>query len=123
MGEVFKRGHYFGIQYVTGPQILLLLLDLQLERIADPFVTALSVCAMYGQPDDAVVRSAVLRGSDEANAEFGVKWHPLEIKYSYSGYDNNRCSLMARGAYDIVKALAQHGPDGIEMIPEGSGAG
>jgi hypothetical protein len=120
MREVFKRGHYFGIQYVTGPQILLLMLDLQSERIADPFVTALSVCQLYGQPDDTVVRSAVLRGSDEANAEFGTKWHPLEIKYSYSGYDNLHCSLMSRGAYDIIKTLAQHGAAAIKVIPERS---
>lgn len=120
MTEVFKRGHYFCVQYITGPQILRLMLDLQSERVADPFVTALSVCEMYGQPEDTVVRSAVLKGSDEANAEFGTNWHPLEIKYSYSGYDNLRCSLMSRGAYDIIKALSQHGADTIEVIPERS---
>jgi len=120
MTEIFKRDHYFCVGYITGPQILLLMLDLQSERITDPFVTALSVCEIYGQPEETVVRSAVLKGSDEANAEFGTNWHPLEIKYSYSGYDNLRCSLFSRGAYDIIKALNQQGADAMEMIPEGS---
>jgi hypothetical protein len=47
------------------------MIDLQHERIADPFVTALNACPIYGRPDDAVVRAAVLRGTDEANAKFG----------------------------------------------------
>jgi hypothetical protein len=112
-----KRGHYFVTQYITGPQSLLLMLDLQPERIADPFVTPLNVCPIYGQPEDIIVRAAVLAGTDEANAEFGTNWHPLEIRYSYSGYDNKRCGLMHWAAYNIVKELAQRGPEGVEVVP------
>ena len=36
MSNRFRRGHYSGTKYVTGPQILLLMLDLQDERIEDP---------------------------------------------------------------------------------------
>jgi hypothetical protein len=111
-----RRGHYFAAQYVTGPQYLYLMLDLQDERVAEPFVTAFNVCTVYGRPDDAVVRAAVLAGTDEANAEFGTSWHPLEIRYSYSGYDNKRCGLMRRAAYDIVTGLAQRGADRFEMV-------
>jgi hypothetical protein len=116
MPGTWKRNHYFVTQFITGPQCLLLMLDLQPERIADPFVTALNVCPIYGQPEDAVVRAAVLAGTDEANAEFGTNWHPLEIRYSYSGYDNNNCRLMGRAAYHIVKELAERRPDGIEVL-------
>jgi hypothetical protein len=84
MPGVVKQGNFFVTQYVTGPQFLRLMLDLQPERIPDPFVTATQVCAIYGRPEDAVVRDAVLRGNDEANAEFGTRWHPLEIRYFYS---------------------------------------
>jgi hypothetical protein len=70
MPGVVKRGHYFVTQYITGPQCQQLTLDFQTERIADPFVTAFSVCPIYSQPEDAVVRAAVLEGTDEANAEF-----------------------------------------------------
>jgi len=114
--SVVKRGHYFLTQIITGPQHLHLMLDLQSERIADPFVTAIAVCPVYGQPKDDVVRAAVLHGTDEANAECGTSRHPLEIRYSYSGYDNQNCRLMRHAAYNIVKALAQSGEDGIEVI-------
>lgn len=117
MPGVVKRGHYFATQYITGPQCLLLMLDLHPERIADPFVTAINVCPIYGQPEDAVVRAAVLAGTDEANTELGASWHPLEIRYSYSGYDNKQCRLMHWAAYNIVKELAQRGPDGIDVVP------
>ena len=40
MSVVLRRGHYYVTQYVTGPQYLVLMLDLQPERIDDPFVTA-----------------------------------------------------------------------------------
>ena len=116
MGRVVRRGHYFATQYITGPQYLSLMLDLQSERIADPFVTAFHVCPINGQPDEATVRSAVLKGTDEANAEFGTNWHPLEIKYSYSGNDNKRCSLMSWAAYSTVKELAERGPDAIKVV-------
>jgi hypothetical protein len=104
---VSRRGEYLVTQYITGPQCLLLMLDVQPERIADPFVTALQVCPIYGQPADDVVRAAVLAGTDRANAEFGTSWHPLEVRYSYSGYDNARCHLMDWAGYNIVKALAE----------------
>lgn len=116
MERVVRRGHYFVTQYTTGPQCLLLMLDLQSERIADPFVNALNICPIYGQPEEATVRSAVLNGTDEANAEFGTNWHPFEIKYSYSGYDNKTCRLMCQAAYDTVKELVERGPDAIEVI-------
>jgi hypothetical protein len=98
MAGVVRRGHYFVTQLITGPQCLLLMLDLQCERIVDPFVTALNTCPIYGRPEDNTVRTAVLAGTDEANAEFGTNWHPLEIRYSYSGYDNKQCRLMGRAA-------------------------
>jgi hypothetical protein len=122
MPEVVKRGHYFATWYITGPQCLLLMLDLQPERIADPFVTAITVCPMYGQPEDAVVRAAVLAGTDEANAEFSTSWHPLEVRYSYSGYDNKQCRLIGWAAYNIVKELAHRGPDGFVVIPAEPGS-
>jgi hypothetical protein len=115
--SVVKQGHYFLTQIITGPQCLRLMLDLQAERIADPFVTAMSVCHVYGQPQDNTVRTAVLRGTDEANAERGTNWHPLEIRYSYSGYDNQNCRLMGHAAYNIVKELAERGEEQIEAIP------
>lgn len=118
MGRVVKRGHYYVARYTTGPQDLLLMLDMENERINDPFVVALCICPIYGQPEDPTVRAAVLRGADEANAMHGTSWYPLEIKYWYSGYDNARCSLMARAAFDVVKALAERGPDGIEVVAE-----
>jgi hypothetical protein len=46
-------------------------------------VTAFNICPIYGQPEDAVVRAGVLEGTDEANAEFGTAWRPLEIRYSH----------------------------------------
>src|SRR5262245_291629 len=116
MERVVRREHYFVTQYFTGPQCLTLMLDLQSERVADPFVTAFNVCPIYGQPEDATVRAAVLAGTDEANAEFGTSWHPLEIKYSYSGHDNKRCGLMSRAAYDTVKELTERGVDAIKVI-------
>ena len=57
--------------------------------------------------DASVVRAAVLSGTDRANAEFSTSWHPLEIRFSYSGYDNERCSLAGSAAYNIVRALAE----------------
>jgi hypothetical protein len=116
MNQVWRRGHYLVNQIITGPQCLLLMLDMQPERIDDPFVSAINVCPMYGRPDDAVVRTAVLKGTDEANAEFGTSWHPLEIRFSYSGYDNQQCRLAGRAGYNIVKALAERGLTGIEQI-------
>ena len=86
MPGVLRRGHDFVTQYIAGPQCLQLTLDLQIERIADPFVTTFNVCPIYGQPEDAVVRAAVLEGTDEANVHFGTAWCPLEIRYSHSGY-------------------------------------
>jgi len=50
MGHLIKHEHYFTRRYTTGPQDLLLMLDLQPERIADPFVTALETCTKYGKP-------------------------------------------------------------------------
>jgi hypothetical protein len=114
---VVRQDHYFITQIVTGPQHLRLWLDLQPERIADPFVTAAAVCSLYGQPQDEVVRAAVLRGTDEANAECGTCRHPLEIRYYYSGYDNRKCMLMTRAAYIIIKELAERGEDRIEAAP------
>ncbi len=116
MSGVVRWGHYYVTQYITGPQCLRLMLDLQPERIVDPYVTAISVCPVYGLPEEATVRSAVLAGTDEANAVFGSNWHPLEIRYSYSGYDNKRCRLMQSAAYNIVKEVAQRGPEGIPVV-------
>ena len=116
MTGVFRRGHYFATSYTTGPQWLQLLLDLQSERIADPIVTATHECPIYGRPEDSIVRQAVLEGTDEANAEFKTTWHPLEIRFAYSGYDNQRCGLFKWAAYNVVKELALVGPDRIEVV-------
>ena len=43
MPGVVRSGHHFVTQYIAGPQCLQLTLDLQTERIADPFVTAFNV--------------------------------------------------------------------------------
>ncbi len=110
MVTVFRRGHYFGTQYITGPQCLLLLLDLQDERIDDPFVAALNEDLIYGNPEDHCVRTAVLAGTDEANSEHKTSWHPLEIRYSFSSYDK-RCTLMRRAARAIVEQLATQSPE------------
>jgi len=114
--DIWRRDHYLVNHIITGPQCLLLMLDIQPERIDDPFISAISECIIYGRPDDAIVRRAVLSGTDEANAEFGTSWHPFEIRFSYSGYDNARCRLFAWAGYNIVKALATIGLGGIEVI-------
>lgn len=106
MESVGRNGHYFATRITTGPQDLLLLLDLADERIVDPFVSAIDVCPVYGRPTDEAVRAAVLAGTDRANAECGTSLHPLEVRFSYSGYDSERCSLAGRAAYNIVRAIA-----------------
>lgn len=113
MPGVSRKGAYFVTRFTTGPQDLLLMLDLADERIADPFVTCIAPCALYRQPDDAVVRAAVLAGTDQANAECGTSLHPLEIRYWYSGYDAARCSLFTRAAHEIVSQVHQRGLAGI----------
>ena len=113
MNRVIKRDQYYAISYTTGPQWLTLLLDLQPERIDDPYVTATHECPMYGKPEDSVVRNAVLSGTDQANAEFKTTWHPLEIRYGYSGNDNQGCGLFRWAAYNLVKELAVRGVDAI----------
>jgi hypothetical protein len=105
--SVGRNGHYFSARITTGPQDLLLLLDLADERISDPFVSAIDVCPVYGRPSDEAVRAAVLAGTDRANAEFGTNWHPLEVRFSYSGYDRERCRLAGAAAYNIVRAVAE----------------
>lgn len=116
MNQVWRRGGYLVNEIITGPQCLRVMLDLQTERIVDPYVSAIDVCPIYGKPEDAVVRDAVLKGTDEANAEFGTSWHPLEIRFSYSGYDNQRCRLAGQACYSIVKALAELGQEGIKQV-------
>lgn len=113
VSRVYRRDHYFVTQVITGPQCLLLMLDMQPERIDHPLISAIDVCPLYGCPSDEVVRKAVLVGSDEANAEFGTSWHPLEIRYSYSGWNTERCGIMSRASYDVVAAIAKLGPLGI----------
>jgi hypothetical protein len=107
VGSVGRNGHYFATRITTGPQDLLLMLDLSDERIPDPFVSAIDICPMYGRPTDEVVRNAVLAGTDRANAEFGTSWHPLEIRFSYSGWNNEQCSIAGWAAYNIVRAVVQ----------------
>ncbi|QEL14638.1 hypothetical protein [Limnoglobus roseus] len=106
MDSVGRNGHYFVTRITTGPQDLLLLLDLADERIADPFVSAIEVCPVYGRPTDEAMRAAVLAGTDRANGECGTSLHPLEVRFSYSGYDRERCSLAGAAAYNIVRAIA-----------------
>jgi hypothetical protein len=106
----FRRGHYFGAQYITGPQCLLLMLDLQDERIEDPYVMAMTEDQIYGNPMEESVRAAVLAGTDEANREHGTTWHPLEIRYSFSSWDK-RCNLMRWAAKAIIDQLATQGPE------------
>ncbi|WP_157469822.1 hypothetical protein [Gemmata sp. SH-PL17] len=83
------------------------MLDLVDERLTDPYVTAIDVCSVYGCPTEEVVRAAVLAGTDRANAEFGTNLHPLEIRFSYSGWNNERCSIAGAAAYEIVRAIAE----------------
>ena len=106
MPGVWRQGEYFGTRYITGPQILTLLVVLADERVADPDVTALYVCPLYGPTAAEVVRTAVLAGTDRANAEFGTSLHPLDIRYSYSGWDTQRCNLADWAGYNIVRAVA-----------------
>jgi len=120
MANVAKIGHYLTTRSTTGPQDLILLLDLEPEWVADPFVTAFSE-SKYGRPDDDTVRSAVLAGTARANAEFGTNWHPFEIRYSYSGYDLEQCGLMRQAACEIVKELVIRGLEGITIVPVPSG--
>jgi hypothetical protein len=91
---------------VTGPQDLWRRLALADERIADPDVTVADVCPVYGRPAAEVVRAAVLAGTDRANAEFGTSLHPLEIRFAYSGWNNERCGIAEAAAYEIVRAVA-----------------
>jgi hypothetical protein len=114
MAFVYRSGHHLVTQYTTGPQTLLLRLDLQRQRIGEPVVTALRVCRIYGNVLYEVVRAAAVRGADEANADFGTHWHPLEIQYSYSGYDTKHCKIMEQAAYNIVKEIAECGVDDLE---------
>ncbi len=104
---VSRQGQYYVTSIVTGPQYLRLMLDLADERLVDPYVTAVDVCPVYGCPTEEVVRAAVLGGTDRANAEFGTNLHPLEIRFSYSGWDNERCNIAGWGAYEIVRAIAE----------------
>lgn len=115
---VSRQGQYLVTQITTGPQDLLLMLDLADERIADPFVTCIAPSLLYRQPDDEVVRAAVLAGTDRANAECGSSWHPLEIRYWYCGYDRERCWLFGRAAHEIVSQLHHRGLAEIEVVPE-----
>lgn len=121
MPSVARQGQYLVTRFTTGPQDLLLMLDLVDERIVDPIVTCIAPCHVYGRPDDAVVRAAVLAGTDRANAECGSSWHPLEIRYWYSGYDKARCSLFGRAAHEIITQLHQLGPADIEAITDRRG--
>ena len=43
MNEVWRRDHYLVNQIITGPQCLLLMLDMQPERIEEPFVISLEL--------------------------------------------------------------------------------
>lgn len=107
MPGVWRQGDYLGTRYVTGPQMLTLLVALADERVPDPDVTALDVCPLYGPTAPEVIRAAVLAGTDQANAEFGTSLHPLAIRYSYSGWNTERCNLATWGAYNIVRAVAE----------------
>jgi len=118
MAGVSRQGQYLVTRVTTGPQDLRLMLDLAEERIADPFVTCIAPSLLYRQPDDEVVRTAVLAGTDRANAECSSSWHPLEIRYWYCGYDREYCSLFGRAAHEIVCQLHRRGLAGIEVIPE-----
>jgi hypothetical protein len=114
MSNLFRCEQYFGALYITGPQILYLLLDLQPERIADPIVTPINVDHLYGNPTDEAVRAAVIAGCAEANAEHGTNRWPLEIRYSYSSYDPD-CHLMRWAALAIVEQFAEKGPDSFPL--------
>jgi hypothetical protein len=104
---VLKQGHYFVTRIITGPEFLLLMLDITDERIADPLVSALNVCPVTGRPDDSVIRTAVLSGTDRANGEFGTKLHPLEVRFSYSSWTGGKCEIAGIAAYNIVRAIAE----------------
>jgi hypothetical protein len=99
-----------GAQYITGPPCLLLLLDLQDERIGDPFVVPRNEDQLDGNPDVGSVRAAVLAGTDEANNDHGTSWHPLEIRSSFSSWDKS-CNLMRWAAKAIIERLATQGSE------------
>jgi hypothetical protein len=82
VNSIWRERHYVANRIITGPQSLLLMLDLQPERVETPVVTAIQICPVYGQPLDEIVREAVLSGTDRANREFGTNLHLLEIRYS-----------------------------------------
>jgi hypothetical protein len=110
VASFFKRQHYYGAQYITGPQYLVLLLDLQNERIDDPYVVALGEDGLYETFPEENVRSAVLEGTDAANRQCNTNIHPLEIRYFFSSYDKT-CRLMRGAAKAIVEELARKGPE------------
>ena len=114
MSNLFRCEHYFGALYITGPQYLYLLLDLQQERIADPIVTPINVDQVYGNPIDEAVRAAVIAGCEEGNAAHGTNLWPLEIRYSFSSY-NRECNLMRWAARAIVEQLAEKGLDSFPL--------
>jgi len=118
MSNLFRHEHYFGAMYITGPQSLYLLLDLQPERIADPTVTPIREDRLYGNPSDDAVRAAVVAGCEAANKESGTDLWPLEIRYTYSGSDRE-CHLMRWAAQAIVERLATDGPDSFPVSERG----
>ncbi|MGL4420504.1 MAG: hypothetical protein ACRCZF_07560 [Gemmataceae bacterium] len=72
MPSVWRQGEYLGTRYITGPQILTLLIALVNERVVAPGVTALDVCPLYGPTAAEVIRAAVLAGGQELSQDVSL---------------------------------------------------
>lgn len=105
----------FGVSIITGPRSVLLRLELLDERIEDFELIAISTVGLYRDPMPEVVRSRVLEGTDEANREFGTRFHPWAARYAVEDYTDD-CYLLRRAAHAIVQRLAERGEAGYEGL-------
>jgi hypothetical protein len=97
---------HYGLTLFAGPNYVTLWLALiGSERDPRPDVIQLRDprCPDMN-PDD--VRAAVLEAVDEANARFGTRWHPTEIKFVM---ERPSQPLLHTAAFQIVERLATAG--------------
>src|SRR4051812_23742510 len=113
MASYFKRNGQYGVQMITGPRLIILLLELLPERIDDPEVHAISTEYPYRNPDVATVQTRVLEGTDAANQEHGTAFHPWSIKFAVEDF-SDACNLLRHAAHSIVDRLADQGENGYE---------
>ncbi len=104
-----RQDKHHGVTLVTGPNFLTLWLALaEGERDPSPYVVQLHH-PWCPQIDADTVRVAVLTGIDEANAKFGTKRFPLEIKFVM---ERPADSLLQTAAFRIIERLATVGEAG-----------